>query len=118
MQNGQKVLFEKNYTFFLNILDNYIVWLNSVVFLINFTKILIDIYLGRICHQLTNSMRLSQFKIKLAKHFWGIALSDNEQPCLSMNGHSSHQMKGAKFVTHHTWDQVMLVHNSSFWWPA
>ena len=27
-----------------------------------------------------NSMRLSQFKIKLAKHFWSIALSDNEQP--------------------------------------
>ena len=27
-----------------------------------------------------NLMRLSQFKIKLAKHFWSIALSDNEQP--------------------------------------
>ena len=27
-----------------------------------------------------NSMRLSQFKIKLAKHLWSIALSDNEQP--------------------------------------
>ena len=27
-----------------------------------------------------NSMRISQFKIKLAKHFWSIALSDNEQP--------------------------------------
>ena len=26
------------------------------------------------------SMRLSQFKIKLAKHLWSIALSDNEQP--------------------------------------
>ena len=29
---------------------------------------------------LRNSMRLSQFKIKLAKHFWSIALSENEQP--------------------------------------
>ena len=27
-----------------------------------------------------NSMILSQFKIKLAKHLWSIALSDNEQP--------------------------------------
>ena len=27
-----------------------------------------------------NSIRLSQFKIKLAKHFWSKALSDNEQP--------------------------------------
>ena len=27
-----------------------------------------------------NSMRLLQFKIKLAKHFWSKALSDNEQP--------------------------------------
>ena len=27
-----------------------------------------------------NSIRFSQFKIKLAKHFWSIALSDNEQP--------------------------------------
>ena len=27
-----------------------------------------------------NSMRLSQFKIQLAKHCWSIALSDNEQP--------------------------------------
>ena len=27
-----------------------------------------------------NSMRLPQFKIKLATHFWSIALSDNEQP--------------------------------------
>ena len=27
-----------------------------------------------------SSMRLSQFKIKLAKHLWSIALSDNEQP--------------------------------------
>ena len=25
-------------------------------------------------------MRLSQLTIKLAKHFWSIALSDNEQP--------------------------------------
>ena len=25
-------------------------------------------------------MRLSQFKIKLTKHLWSIALSDNEQP--------------------------------------
>ena len=25
-------------------------------------------------------MRLLQFKIKLAKHFWSTALSDNEQP--------------------------------------
>ena len=27
-----------------------------------------------------NSMRLTQFKSKLAKHFWSIALPDNEQP--------------------------------------
>ena len=27
-----------------------------------------------------NSMRPSQFKIKLAEHFWNIALVDNEQP--------------------------------------
>ena len=27
-----------------------------------------------------NSIRLSQFKIKLAKYFWSKALSDNEQP--------------------------------------
>ena len=27
-----------------------------------------------------NSIRLSQFKFKLAKHFWSKALSDNEQP--------------------------------------
>ena len=26
-----------------------------------------------------NSIRVLQFKIKLAKHFWSIALSDNEQ---------------------------------------
>ena len=29
---------------------------------------------------ISNSIRLSQFKIKLAKHFWTKALSDNEQP--------------------------------------
>ena len=40
-----------------------------------------------------NSMRLSQFKIKLAKHF---CLTKSS---LSTNGHSSHQMKGAKFLT-------------------
>ena len=27
-----------------------------------------------------SSMRLSQFKFKLAKHFWSIGLSDSEQP--------------------------------------
>ena len=47
-----------------------------------------------------NSIRLSQFKIKYGKHFWSIALSDNEQPEHEwLNGHSSHQMKGAKFLT-------------------
>ena len=34
-------------------------------------------------------MRLLQFKIKLAKHLWS----------MSMNGHSSHQMKGANIFT-------------------
>ena len=27
-----------------------------------------------------NSMRLSQFKTKLAKHFWNMVSTDNEQP--------------------------------------
>ena len=27
-----------------------------------------------------NSMQLLQFKIKLAKHFWNMTLTDNEQP--------------------------------------
>ena len=38
----------------------------------------------------------SQFK--LAKHLWSIALSDNEQPA-QCTCHSSHQMKGANFLT-------------------
>ena len=44
-----------------------------------------------------NSLRLSQFKIKLAKHFWSKALSDNEQPEHEWSIESSDE--GAKFLT-------------------
>ena len=44
-----------------------------------------------------NSMRLSQFKIKLAKHLWSIALPENDRP--EHECHSSHEMEGAKFFT-------------------
>ena len=44
-------------------------------------------------------MRLSEFKIKLAKQFWDMTLTDNEQPELRFNGYSSPQMKGAKFLS-------------------
>ena len=40
-------------------------------------------------------MRLSQFKIKLAKHFWSLALPENEQPEHEWSFQSSD--KGAKF---------------------
>ena len=42
--------------------------------------IIMKIILNSLPFDIRNSIRLSQFKIKLAKHFWSIALSDNEQP--------------------------------------
>ena len=38
---------------------------------------------------LRNSMRSSQFKIKLAKHYWNMASTDNEQPEEEWSFHSS-----------------------------
>ena len=54
-------------------------------------------------------MRLTQFKSKLAKHFWSIAGPDDEQP--DTHGHSSHQMKGAKFLTqsNYTLERVLQI---------